>query len=198
MPNIISMSRIVLICAAVLLFIYGLPLVGLIVGTICGLSDYFDGWLARRSGTVTEIGAILDRLGDLVFEMVAMVFAVYSQLLPPLLFILYLLREVLVMSARQYVAEHRERGVVIATSFYGKLKTNFLGYSFFGIFLAAAGVLPAHLAEVLQLMAIITIAIGVVFSYISGYQYLAGFARAYDLGADGAATTAPRSSKLGE
>ena len=40
----------------------------LAVYTLAGLTDVLDGWLARKTGTVSEFGARLDSMADLVFD----------------------------------------------------------------------------------------------------------------------------------
>jgi cardiolipin synthase (CMP-forming) len=180
-PNLISLSRLVLITLSVIFYINGFPITGLTLGFLCGLSDYLDGYIARRGGQVTELGEILDRLGDLVFEIWAFTFTVYFDILPPYLFMAYVLREIVVMSARQYVSEHRHPDIEMKTSFFGKLKTNFLGYSFLAMFLVHARVIPlAWLNETLHWMSVAGVVAGLLWSYIAGYQYLRAFARTYD------------------
>jgi CDP-diacylglycerol--glycerol-3-phosphate 3-phosphatidyltransferase len=180
-PNAMSISRIFFIVGAVVLFEVGHPLIGLSLGIWCGVSDYLDGWIARRTGQVTEIGDILDRLGDLVFEVVAFVFALSVGILAPYLFLLYMFREIVVMSARQYVSEHRDRGIVIKTSIFGKLKTNMLGYTFLCVFFLHADVSQWwELDWFLDTSSQIMVHLAILFSYISGLKYIHAFVRTYD------------------
>lgn len=180
-PNLMSLSRLVLITASIIFYLNDFPIVGLTLGFLCGLSDYLDGYIARRAGNVTELGEILDRLGDLIFEMWAFTFTVYFDILPPYLFMAYVLREVVVMSARQYVSEHRHPGIEMKSSFFGKLKTNFIGYSFLLIFLVYARVIPSPaINQYLYYVAVFGITAGLVCSYVAGYQYLRTFIRTYD------------------
>jgi CDP-diacylglycerol--glycerol-3-phosphate 3-phosphatidyltransferase len=181
-PNLMSLSRLVLITLSVIFYINGFPITGLTLGFLCGLSDYLDGYIARRAGQVTELGEILDRLGDLVFEIWAFTFTVYFDILPPYLFMAYILREIVVMSARQYVSEHRHPDIEMKTSFFGKLKTNFLGYSFLVMFLVHARVIPLPwLNELLHWLSVAGVVAGLLWSYIAGYQYLRAFVRTYDI-----------------
>lgn len=182
LPNLMSLSRLILIALAVIFYINHFPITGLTLGFLCGLSDYLDGYIARRAGQVTELGEILDRLGDLVFEIWAFIFTVYFNILPPYFFMAYVLREVVVMSARQYVSEHRHPDIVMKTSFFGKLKTNFFGYSFLVMFLVHARVIPMDwLNQVLHWLSVFGVSMGLVWSYIAGYQYLRAFVRTYDI-----------------
>ena len=65
LPNILSCARIALSLA--LLFLLESPIRFSIVYLLCGLSDAADGFLARRLGAETAIGAKLDSLGDSFF-----------------------------------------------------------------------------------------------------------------------------------
>ena len=68
LPNIISLSRVVLAAGfvAVERVDVRLGLVGL-----AGLTDFFDGWLARRAKWTTRWGALIDPFADRVFALVA-------------------------------------------------------------------------------------------------------------------------------
>jgi CDP-diacylglycerol---glycerol-3-phosphate 3-phosphatidyltransferase len=178
LPNLISLSRIAFIYAATALVALGHPVWGLAAGTCAGISDYLDGWVARRTGQVTELGAVLDRLCDLIFETTWLLIATWLRLLSPVYFVLYLLRELVVLSARLYCGE---RGIALTSSFLGKLKSNFLGWTAFFVYLKIADVIPLAFApRALDALARFGIVAGLVLSYASAYGYLRTFARAYN------------------
>ena len=62
-PNIISISRIVLVVA--LFFTFHNELLFLVLYLICGLSDVLDGYIARKTKTESKLGAKLDSIADL-------------------------------------------------------------------------------------------------------------------------------------
>jgi cardiolipin synthase len=68
LPNIISLSRVLLAAGFVVVerVDVRLGLVGL-----AGLTDFFDGWLARRAKWTTRWGALIDPFADRVFALVA-------------------------------------------------------------------------------------------------------------------------------
>jgi phosphatidylglycerophosphate synthase len=68
LPNVISLSRIVL-AAAFVAAPYPQARVLLIV--LASLSDFLDGWLARRSGEATRWGALIDPIADRAFVFTA-------------------------------------------------------------------------------------------------------------------------------
>ena len=177
-PNLLSLSRIALIYLAAALFLLAHPFWAMGIGILAGVTDYLDGYIARRTGQVTQLGAILDRLSDLVFETTWLVLATFFHFLPPVFLLLYLLRELVVLSARLYCGE---RGVALRSSFVGKLKTNFFGYSAILVFVPIAESLaPYHRA--LSLIGFLGVSIGLALSYWSAFGYLKTFARAYDDG----------------
>lgn len=64
-PNFITAARIVgTVC---LLFIPALSPAFFIIYTLSGFTDVLDGWLARKTGTAGELGAMLDSIADLLY-----------------------------------------------------------------------------------------------------------------------------------
>jgi len=61
-PNIISLSRIVLLIA--LFFTFHNAFLFVTLYLICGLSDVLDGYIARKTKTESELGARLDSIAD--------------------------------------------------------------------------------------------------------------------------------------
>jgi CDP-diacylglycerol--glycerol-3-phosphate 3-phosphatidyltransferase len=67
LPNLLSLFRIAIIPILVYLLTFTGPLSALIAAflfLIASLTDYFDGYLARRNRTVSDLGKILDPLAD--------------------------------------------------------------------------------------------------------------------------------------
>ena len=177
-PNVLSLSRIFMTIAAAALYLNDYRGAGLIVGAVAGITDFLDGWLARKLNQSTELGALLDRLCDLVLETVALTVCLFYSLLPPSFLILYLLREWVVMTARLYVAEN---GGTIPSSSLGKRKTNLVLGSFAALFASHAGfVTDLETAEIVYKVGYAMMVGGLVFSYASGAQYLQSFARVYN------------------
>lgn len=70
-PNIITVLRI--LCSIVLILVRPLSPAFFIVYLICGASDILDGYIARRCGLATSLGAALDSIADIVFFVVILV-----------------------------------------------------------------------------------------------------------------------------
>lgn len=173
-PNLFSLGRIVIIVVTALLYLEGYRSSALLLGIFAGVTDIFDGMLARKLNQVTELGAILDRLSDLVMETVAFAMLLHFRLVSPVLFIVYMVREYIVISARQYVAE---KGGSIQSSFLGKRKTNLVMGSFIGLFASHSGLIES--SEIVYKIGYAMLIGGLVCSYISGAQYLRTFVQIY-------------------
>ena len=71
MPNSVTFLRIA--GTVILLFLTPLAPLFYIVYTLCGLSDILDGWIARKTGSISEFGAKLDSIADLMFYAVSLI-----------------------------------------------------------------------------------------------------------------------------
>ena len=127
-PNLLTGLRIVLIPVLVAVF-YLAPvdwryLASAAVFTIASLTDWLDGYLARKWGQLTPFGAFLDPVADKLIVAVALVLLVEvhasAVLAVPALVIVG--REIVVSALREWMAHYSEmRGV--AVSVVGKIKT---------------------------------------------------------------------------
>lgn len=134
LPNAITFSRLVMTAAFVVavsqrsLTGYGL---GLFLFVIAAVSDFVDGYLARKMGLVTPLGKLMDPLADKILVSAAFVFFTERGLCPVWVTALIIGREFLVTGLRQIAVE---AGQVIAADRLGKWKTGFqLGYLITGL-----------------------------------------------------------------
>jgi CDP-diacylglycerol--glycerol-3-phosphate 3-phosphatidyltransferase len=121
--------RIVLIPVMVLLFY--LPFSGHLfaaagVFTLAAITDWVDGYLARRLGQMTAFGAFLDPVADKLIVAVALVLLVerHNNLLFTLAACVIIGREIVVSALREWMAELGKR-TSVAVSMIGKVKTTF-------------------------------------------------------------------------
>src|SRR5262245_34740260 len=104
-PNIITLSRIAIVLVAAGAFFSGRTLLGTGLAVLGPLTDYLDGYIARRTGAVTLLGEILDQFSDIFFESLALYVAVaVYHFLPPWVMLVYLAREFWVTSIRRFMA----------------------------------------------------------------------------------------------
>ena len=100
---------------------YGIALSAFVVAAI---TDFLDGYLARRMGLVTPLGKLLDPIADKVLTASAFIFLCAHEqgLCPAWVVVVILGREFLVTGLRQIAVE---KGRVIAADWSGKWKTTF-------------------------------------------------------------------------
>jgi CDP-diacylglycerol--glycerol-3-phosphate 3-phosphatidyltransferase len=179
-PNLITLSRILLVVISVVVFFHVSKEAGIVLATVAGVTDYLDGYVARRTGHVTRLGEILDQFCDLVFESFLLLVATVIGILPPLMLCAYLFREFWVHGLRRFMAAARMN---IPSSLAGKLKTNLIMWGLLPTYLSIAGLLPG-LEPYLGHFGRLAIGAGLVASYASAWGYtrifLAGYARAPD------------------
>ncbi|HAD04136.1 MAG: CDP-diacylglycerol--glycerol-3-phosphate 3-phosphatidyltransferase [Desulfuromonadales bacterium GWD2_61_12] len=125
LPNILTLTRIGAIPAIVILLFYDSPLAGFWAAVIFGLAaitDWLDGWLARRWEVVTVLGKFLDPLADKLIVMAALIMLIPHGRVPAWAVFLLLSREMVVTGLRSIASAE---GIVIAASDLGKYKTIF-------------------------------------------------------------------------
>ncbi|WP_066150055.1 CDP-diacylglycerol--glycerol-3-phosphate 3-phosphatidyltransferase [Halalkalibacter krulwichiae] len=135
LPNKITISRIFLIPIFMIFllvpFSFGevnfigtmIPiahLIGAIIFIIAAVTDFLDGYYARKYQLVTNLGKFLDPLADKLLITAALIALVELQLLPAWIAIIIISREFAVTGIRLVAAAD---GDVIAASNLGKLKT---------------------------------------------------------------------------
>jgi CDP-diacylglycerol--glycerol-3-phosphate 3-phosphatidyltransferase len=142
LPNALTWFRVVAIPLVVLVF-YGpelfgwqeswaRPAAGLLFG-LAGITDYFDGYLARRLGMTSSFGAFLDPVADKLIVSTALVLLVQAdpQIVLALVAAIIIGREITVSALREWMSQIGARAHV-AVSIFGKWKTTLqiIGISF--------------------------------------------------------------------
>ena len=86
------------------------------------ITDWLDGWLARRWGATTDFGAFLDPVADKLMVAAALIVLVWLGRAESYLAIIIIGREIAISALREWMAELGQRKSV-AVAFIGKLKT---------------------------------------------------------------------------
>jgi CDP-diacylglycerol--glycerol-3-phosphate 3-phosphatidyltransferase len=155
-PNALTGLRIVLIPVLVLLFY--LPqqwswLASAAVFTLAAVTDWLDGYLARRLNQSTPFGAFLDPVADKLMVAVALVllaeaFAIWWFTLPACVIIG---REIVISALREWMAELGKR-TSVAVSYIGKIKTTFQMIAITGFLLISPAGHPVLLGICIALL----------------------------------------------
>jgi len=119
LPTTLTLSRIILIPVFVIV-VYQHPFWGALVFSIASITDFLDGYFARRSGQITKFGVILDPLADKFLVISALIVLVDMAKLSAWIAIVIIVREFLVTGLR---AVALSKDIVIPAEMGGKLKT---------------------------------------------------------------------------
>ena len=124
-PNKLTLLRVLLVPAFVLLFYLKFPahyLIAALVFVAAAITDAVDGHLARKNHQITDFGKFLDPLADKVLVVAALSCFLQQQKLSIVVFLLIVTREFMVSALRLVVAG---KGTVGPAGFAGKLNTAF-------------------------------------------------------------------------
>jgi CDP-diacylglycerol--glycerol-3-phosphate 3-phosphatidyltransferase len=127
LPNLITLLRMTLIPMFVAVYVIpGQPTYLIAAGLfgVAGLTDWLDGYLARKLGQTTRFGAFIDPVADKLIVVTALLLLVghHANLWLTLPATIIVGREIVVSALREWMAEMNRRGVV-AVSWLGKVKT---------------------------------------------------------------------------
>ena len=128
-PNILTIFRLFLVIPLIIFLEINRPVYVFTIIIIAGLTDYYDGLIARKLNLKTRLGAILDPLSDKVFYLVPLVFLCKNNIIPFWSLSILLFRELIISSLRS----NKKDG--LPASKLGKFKTFFFFISLIFFFL---------------------------------------------------------------
>ncbi len=121
--NIMSLLRIAMIPVLYVIEPKVSVLAFFIVVNALFITDFFDGYLARKYNATSDMGALLDLLGDKLLVVYLMLWALFTNKLGFLIVILVIVREVLSMVIRFIKNKNEHSTNSIPASYWGKFKT---------------------------------------------------------------------------
>ena len=168
LATILTLFRIAAIPAVVVMFYAPVenarPIAAILFG-IAAVTDFIDGWIARRFNQMSRFGEFLDPVADKLMVVIVLVMLVQAQssLWEDIVAMIIIGREITVSALREWMASIGERATV-KVQFSGKLKTTFqmFGIAFmvwqeplFGIDIYRVGYVLLILAAVLTIYSMI-------------------------------------------
>jgi CDP-diacylglycerol--glycerol-3-phosphate 3-phosphatidyltransferase len=123
LPNQLTILRIILSPIFLILFLSPEPLlkqISLAVFIVAALSDWYDGWLARKFNYITEWGKFMDPLADKILTSSAFLGFALVGLLEWWMVVIVLIRDFTITLLRMYADKN---GYIFKTSNYAKWKT---------------------------------------------------------------------------
>jgi CDP-diacylglycerol--glycerol-3-phosphate 3-phosphatidyltransferase len=130
-PNVLTFSRLALIPVLVIVYYAGGHMFASAIFILAGITDWLDGYLARRLDQQSRFGAFLDPVADKLIVTIALVLlvsdpvvleSVYSRILFTVVTLIIIGRELIVSALREWMAEVGRRASV-AVNVVGKFKT---------------------------------------------------------------------------
>ena len=177
LPNLLTLSRI--LAVPILVFLLWKPSwwdygITFVLYCLVGITDYFDGYLARAQGTVSRLGQFLDPIADkiMVVSVIAMLVTTRQHGAVPLIegfhivpALVILLREITVSGLREFLAGLQ---VSVPVSALAKWKTALQMFALGALILF--GAVP-HLPWV-HLVGLVSLWAAAVLTVVTGWDYL--------------------------
>ena len=126
LPNKLTIFRVILIPFFLVLLLFDITAydkwIALAIFIVASLTDFLDGYIARKYNLVTNFGKFMDPLADKLLVCSAMICLVELARIPAWVVIVIIAREFIISGFRLVASDN---GVVIAASYWGKFKTTF-------------------------------------------------------------------------
>lgn len=160
LANKISILRILLVPLVVLLLYFPgrvTCVLGALVFIFAAITDWLDGYIARRSKMVTSMGKFLDPLADKLLICSVLIMFTMLDWAPAWVVIVIVCRELIVTGLRALAIDE---GIVLAADRFGKAKTVLqicaivpitLHYPIFGVEVAPAGLVVLYAAMIVAI-----------------------------------------------
>ena len=162
--NLLTLGRIVLIPVFILILCIWNSVAGhavaAVVFALASITDYLDGYLARKWKVVTNFGKFADPLADKMLVMTAFIMLVELGMVPAWIAAIIICRELAVTGLRLLLVENG--GTVLAAAMPGKIKTFTQMFSIIFLLL--------HFSMIGTLL----LYVALIFTIYSGYDYFKG------------------------
>jgi CDP-diacylglycerol--glycerol-3-phosphate 3-phosphatidyltransferase len=181
-PNVLTVLRIVAVPVIVVALLDETPngdALAAAVFTLAAVTDGLDGYIARRRQEVTTFGKLMDPLADKLLVVAALIALVSLDRLAAWVAMVIIARELAVTGLRSLAAE---RGLVIAASWLGKVKTA----------LQVAAIIALIIWNPTPVAVDVLVYVAVAATVISGADYFFGLRKRFaEAGMGSAAKTEP-------
>ena len=181
-PNTLTMVRI--FCTPLLILMFLLPIpqgigifVALGVYVLACITDFLDGYIARKYNLITDFGKFMDQIADKFLTTTAMFLVLFasktvvtSNWLAVVMFLIVILRDILISGIRMVAAN---KNVVIAADIYGKVKSFFLDVAsmILILYVGLVEVLSCEFLSYVRIFGLSLMIIGVVLTIVSCVNY---------------------------
>ena len=178
LPNLLTLARIAMIPPVMILMSEVTPTSGFYAAVLCSIAaitDWLDGWLARRRGLESLVGKLLDPLADKLLVMAILVMATQLGRIPGWFAVLLLAREITITGLRALAAQE---GLTVNVIEAGKWKTAFQFTGIIGLLVFYTYEIPFGFGSYpvnFGALGIGLLALAMIFSVVSAISYCASF-----------------------
>ena len=180
-PNTLTMVRI--FCTPLLILMFLLPIpqgigvfISLGIYVLACLTDFLDGYIARKYNLITDFGKFMDQIADKFLTTTAMFLVLFGRVavtvnwLAVVMFLIVILRDILISGIRMVAAN---KNVVIAADIFGKVKSFFLDLASMVLilFVGLREVVSCDFLRYVQVFGLSLMIIGVVLTIVSCVNY---------------------------
>lgn len=167
-PNLLSLFRIAGVTLSVFLYLGGHGWLAVVIGTVAGLTDYLDGYLARRLKQETTLGAMLDQAADSFTTAILLAMLVVTDGIPFAYLVIFLLREFWVGTVRRYGASV---GIEIPSIALGKLATAVIYWAILIVAVVLLPDMPVRVVTPAHWIGLAGLGMGLAISCLTGWRY---------------------------
>lgn len=180
-PNALTMVRIFCTPLMVLMFLLPIPkgigvFIALGIYVLACLTDFLDGYIARKYNLITDFGKFMDQIADKFITTTAMILVLFGKTqvtanwLAVLMLLIVVLRDILISGIRMVAANNN---VVIAADIFGKVKSFFLDLASMVLllYIGLEKVTTCDFLKYVQVFGVSLMVVGVALAIVSCVNY---------------------------
>ena len=167
-PNILTISRLLCCPLWLLLFYFDLYIFCLILIVYSGVTDFLDGFLARKYNATSIIGKALDPIADKIFTSTVLITFIVDSRANFIIVSAIIIRELMVSGLRETLSNYNKSNLLEVT-FLAKIKTT---SQFLAIFILALVPLNISYSNTIYNFGTIFLYVTAILTLYTGYKYV--------------------------
>ena len=125
LPNMLSIFRLCLVPGFIIVYFSGLQqarLLAVCIYALATFTDFLDGYIARRFNLITNLGKVLDPLGDKMFTFSVLACITIDSIIPVWVLLIFMVKEAM-MGLGGLIIHRRARVEIPPSNYFGKTAT---------------------------------------------------------------------------
>ena len=167
----ITLLRILLIIPIIYLISTSKVYSALFLFILAGLTDYLDGYIARKTGKTSSLGALLDLLADKLLVCIVLIWCVFlsKAILLIIPTIIIISRELIISSIRQFLVEKTGENIIKVT-YVAKTKTTIQMIAISFLILSPEMDLWFYKTSIILIWLAASVSVYTLYNYFKSYQ----------------------------